>query len=282
MVRHRQREPIVKVDRRSCVVAMMVVIVATILVWPSALQAEPLDFDLPGGIGHFCTQANGEGGRGGSGYTITNADGVPFWHVYRTLGGPDALGYPVSRRFLWDGLTMQAMQKVVFQWHPESRTVAFVNVLDRLHDLGKDGWLQVYRQTPPPLDTTPDSRLSWDQVMRRHWAFLDTNSQIRARYWQDSDPLAHFGLPMSFADEGSSFVVRAQRAVFQYWKEDVPWARAGQVTIANAGDLAKEAGLFPDLAVTPEFPPGFPPGASGTRSHDWRAPGFVAAVGGEL
>ena len=49
---------------------------------------------------------------------------------------------------------------------------------------------------------------------------------------------------MSYRDMGNSFVVRAQRAVFQYWKEDVPWAKKGEVTLANSGDLAKEAGVF--------------------------------------
>ena len=240
-------------------------------------RAASLDYDLPNGAGHFYTQANGQGGRGGTGYAITNADGIPFWDAYRRLGGPNALGYPVSRRFTWDGFTVQAMQKVVFQWHPESHQIAFVNVLERMHELGKDGWLQVYRQTPPPFATTADDGLSWDAVKARHWAFLATNRAIEARYWQDSDPLAHFGLPTSYADEGTSYVIRAQRAVFQYWKEDVPWARRGEVTVANAGDLAKEAGLYPSFAIVPEPPPG-----ATTTSHDWRTPGFVGAVSGAI
>ncbi|HEX2923573.1 MAG TPA: hypothetical protein VHS28_06055, partial [Chloroflexota bacterium] len=62
-----------------------------------------------------------------------------------------------------------------------------------------------------------------------------------------SDPqdVDHFGRPVAYAAEGNSFVVRAQRATFQDWKEDVPWAKAGDVTVANGGDLAKEAGLWP-------------------------------------
>ena len=36
------------------------------------------------------------------------------------------------------------------------------------------------------------------------------------------------------------FVIRTQKAVFQQWKEDVPWAKAGEVTIANGVDVAKE------------------------------------------
>ncbi|MDO8689389.1 MAG: hypothetical protein Q7R39_05165 [Dehalococcoidia bacterium] len=54
---------------------------------------------------------------------------------------------------------------------------------------------------------------------------------------------------------GNAFVIRTQRAVFQQWKVDVPWASAGQVTIANGGDIAKETGLFPQEAVVPGTPP---------------------------
>ena len=103
------------------------------------------------------------------------------------------------------------------------------------------------------------------QILQRHWAFLDTNAAIKARYWSDPAPLDHFGLPMSYRDMGNSFVVRAQRAVFQYWKEDVPWAKKGEVTLANSGDLAKEAGVFPSEAITPLRPSATPaPRASAT------------------
>lgn len=46
-------------------------------------------------------------------------------------------------------------------------------------------------------------------------------------------------------------VVRCQRAVFQQWKVDVPWAYAGEVTVANAGDIAKAANLIPANAMKP-------------------------------
>ena len=222
---------------------------------PSAAWANDLDFDLPDGSGHFYKQANGQGGRGDSGFAITNDDGIPFWDAYRELGGPDTLGFPVSRRFSWDGFTVQATQKAVLQWRPDSKSVDFVNVLDRLHDLGKDDWLQAFRQTPPPFDTTPDTGLPWSEVIKRHLTFLDTSQPIKELFLSDPDWLHHYGLPVSYADMGNCFVIRAQRAVFQYWKEDGPWARKGQVTMANAGDLAKEAGLFPPLAATPEPPP---------------------------
>jgi hypothetical protein len=83
---------------------------------------------------------------------------------------------------------------------------------------------------------------------------LDADPAIKAAYFADPDPVARFGLPLSQADMGNAYVVRCQRAVLQRWKEDVPWARAGQVTIANGGDLAKEAGILADEALAPEPP----------------------------
>ncbi|HZQ97939.1 MAG TPA: hypothetical protein VFC93_03890, partial [Chloroflexota bacterium] len=56
-------------------------------------------------------------------------------------------------------------------------------------------------------------------------------------------------------DMGNHFAVRLQRAVIQLWKVDVPWAKAGETTVANGGDVAKEAGLFPPDATTPQRSP---------------------------
>lgn len=257
--------------RALVVLALSLPIIAAL---PRPASGQALDYAIPGG--HFYQQANGQGGAGSAGYAVTDDGGIPFWTTFQRLGSVAAVGYPASQRFVWDGFTVQALQKVVFQWHPDTGQVMFVNVLDRLHDAGKDAWLQAYRQTPPPVDTAPDTGLAWSQVEQRHWAFLATNAAIQQRYWADADPLDHYGLPVSYADEGNSFVIRCQRVVFQYWKVAVPWAAAGQVTIANGGDLAKEAGMFPAGAVTPQ------PVPSATPSHDWRSAGFVGDVGGVL
>lgn len=211
------------------------------------------DWDVSGG--HFYTQTNGRGGNGGPGFAITDADGVPLWSEYQRLGGVAGLGYPVSRRFMWNGFVVQATQRAVLQWRPEAGQVYLANVFDALHDQGKDPWLQSFRSTPPSFDTGPDQGLTWDQVVDRHLAFLDTNPSIRSVFWQDSDPLLHYGLPMAYADYGNVYVIRFQRAVFQQWKVDVPWASAGQVTIANGGDLALEAGLFDPNVAQPEAAP---------------------------
>jgi hypothetical protein len=208
------------------------------------------DWDLSGG--HFFTQTGGQAGRG---YRVGDDAGARLWSEFRRLGGVDALGYPASRRFNWDGFTVQVFQKAILQWRPELGRAVFVNVLDRLSAAGKDDFLFAERMTPRPLDPAADTGLAWPAVVARHQSILSQDAAIRAAYFADPAPLDRFGLPLSFADMGPALVVRCQRAVFQRWTADVPWARAGQVTIANGGDLAKEAGILPPDALAPESPP---------------------------
>lgn len=239
------------------VLALLFGLAMLALAAPVGAAPAVLDYDIPNG--HFYTQTNGQPlGTAQSGFAVTNEGGIPFWDAYQQLGGPYVLGYPVTRRFIYDGFVTQAMQKVVFQWRPDIKQVWFLNTFDALHDKGKDDWLLTYRQTPRPFDTTPDNGLSWEQVVARHQAFLDQNAAIKKAYFSDPSPIDHFGLPVAYADEGNSFVIRAQRATFQYWKENVPWAKAGDVTVANGGDLAKEAGLWPAEACMPEPAPPAP------------------------
>jgi len=243
--------------KRQLTLALLFGLAMLVLAAPVGAAPAVLDYDIPNG--HFYTQTNGEPtGTAQSGFAVTNEGGIPFWDAYQQLGGPYVLGYPVTRRFIYDGFVTQAMQKVVFQWRPDIKQVWFLNTFDALHDKGKDDWLLTYRQTPRPFDTTPDNGLSWEQVVARHQAFLDQNAAIKKAYFSDPSPIDHFGLPVAYADEGSSFVIRAQRATFQYWKENVPWAKAGDVTVANGGDLAKEAGLWPAEACMPEPAPPAP------------------------
>jgi hypothetical protein len=119
----------------------------------------------------------------------------------------------------------------------------------------------VTRATPRQLDLSFDADKTREQILRDRLALLDFNPAIRDRYFStlDSptlDPLSLFGLPTSrVEDMGNHFAIRLQRAVIQQWKEAVPWAKAGEVTVAKGGDIAKEMGLFPAEAVSPEAPP---------------------------
>jgi rare lipoprotein A (peptidoglycan hydrolase) len=76
------------------------------------------------------------------------------------------------------------------------------------------------------------------------------------------------------------YIVRLQRAVFQEWKVKEPWANPGDVTIANSGDVAKEAALFPANALRPIAPdagtwPAPTNGYSISGVATWYGPGFV-------
>ena len=215
--------------------------------------ANRLDFPVP--HGHFYLQGNGHGGQGRLGFLVADDDGVPFNATLDELGGPAVAGYPISQRFTFAGRTTQVFQKLVLQAHAEDGSVVVLNTLDALHDQGFDAALQA-RLIPPPEPTDADAGLAWPAVVSRHQAFLDGAPALKAAYFAAADPLTRYGLPMTHpVDEGAVVVVRLQRAVLQLWKQDQPWAAAGQVTIANAGDLAKELGLFPTDALTPDPQP---------------------------
>lgn len=214
----------------------------------SVASAAGEDYDVVDG--HFFPQAVSP--TSSFGFTVTNDDGIPFWDEFRRLGGVQVVGYPISQRFLWDGFVTQVMQKAVFQWRPEVRQVYLVNVFDDLHDAGKDDWLVVQRSTPRPLPSSVDEGRPWDQVVADRLALLDDNPAIKAAYFASPDPIHFYGLPTSRIEfAGNHYAIRLQRAVIQQWTEDVPWAKAGEVTVANGGDIAKEAGLWPAAALVP-------------------------------
>ncbi len=222
-------------------IAVAVVLAATFA--PAPARADPLDWAVPGG--RFFTQTGG--------YAVVDRDGVPFWSEFQRLGGVQGVGYPVSQRFEWDGFVVQAMQRVIFQWQPATGQVSFVNVFDLLTEAGKDDWLLAVRQTPKPLPPEFDAGKPWGEVLQTRLALLDENPAIKRQYYSVAgDPIAMNGLPTSrVTDMGNNYTIRAQRVVIQQWKIDVPWAKAGQVTVALGGDIAKEAGLLPREAIIP-------------------------------
>lgn len=210
------------------------------------------DWSLPGG-GHFYTQTDPNGERG---FSVTNQDGIDFWDVYLRYGGPAAWGYPTSKRFDYQGFTTQVFQRAVFQWDNLKGQVNFLNVLDLLHDTGQDPWLLLVRQTPRPANVV-DLGKPWAQVVAERQAWLEPQPALKQRYFSAVEPIAVFGLPTSqIADMGNHFAIRLQRAVLQLWKVNVPWAAAGDVTVALAGDLAREGGLFKESSIwSPEEAP---------------------------
>lgn len=212
---------------------------------PAPVQpATAPNFEIPNG--HFFSQTGGTE-DGSAGFILSNAAGVPFYNTFNALGGVDELGFPASQRFTWLDRTVQVMQRNVMVW--DGTDVTLSNTFDLLHDYGYDEWLEETKKVPPPFSTAADTGRTWEEVKELHLALLQTDDAIRERYYANPRHIEHYGLPMSYRDYEEVFVIRAQRVVFQKWKVDTSFAQAGQVTIANGGDVAKEAGLFPAEAL---------------------------------
>ncbi len=220
-----------------------------------AIVIRPADVkavEAPLSNGAFFTAANGFGGAGGTGYSVTDDNDAAFWSGFQRMGGVDRIGYPISGRFMHGGFATQAFQKLALQWRPELQAAVPVNVFDDLNQRGVDGWLDTFRQVPQAADTSEDSGLAWDAVQARHLANLDPYPALLAAYLNDPNWLEDYGLPLSVKQYGPVVGARLQRATLQLWTVDVPWAAAGTVVVGNGGDLAKEAGLWPIDALLPQ------------------------------
>jgi hypothetical protein len=223
------------------------------------------DWSVPGGW--FFTQA---GESLAQGYAIMDDDRAQMWTEFNRLGGWRALGFPASRRFVWHGALSQATQRAVLQWSPVTGQVDFANVLDLLHDEGRDAdlaWIQI----PPPLDVD-EAGLAYEAIAARRLGWLDSRPAIKAKYCNapgGADPVQLWGLPTSqpvnVGGRGSEvYVLRTQRAAFQEWVGGADWAEPGEVTVVLAGDLAKQFQLLPPDAVIPESAP--PSASTGSRT----------------
>ena len=176
------------------------------------------------------------------------------------------VGYPISHRYMWRGFVTQAFEKAIMQWRPE-RGVQFINIFDELHDAGLDGLLRsryvIPRQLEPSFDAGAVASIehwedfpadaNWQLIVGPRLALLDDNPAIKERYYAEPDPLWFYGLPTSrVEDMGDHYAIRTQRRVLKQWKEDVPWAKAGEVTIAD---------LHSRYAIPRQIDPSFDDGA---------------------
>ncbi|MFL6040802.1 MAG: S1C family serine protease [Gaiellales bacterium] len=241
-------------------VAVLVALVALFGQLPAAAYAAPPEQAISRETlrdyavlnGYYFTQTGGSP-KADFGYSVTDEGSVPLWSEFQRLGGVDALGYPVSRRFVWDGFVVQAMQKVALQWRPDLGQAVFVNLLDEMTRAGKDDWLASSRLIPKPATFPQEAGFPFDQVIQDRLRLLDSYPALRAAYLTGPSPVETNGLPVApVADVGPAYVLRAQRRAFQLWKVATPFANPGDVTVVNAGDLAKEADLLPKAALEPE------------------------------
>ena len=225
----------------TTVVAIAALSAGSIGQTPVASASAP-DYDLPNG--HFFTQTAPPGSAPGAGFSITDDNGIPFWTVYQRDGGLLQLGFPLTRRFIRDGFVTQVLQKAVLQWHSGTGRVEFVNVLDEMNNHGLDDWL-AERLVPRHL-MTDDGHLPWAEIVRTRLALLNDSDALRRAYHAVPDPMRFYGLPTTgVVDYGPMETIRLQRAALQLWKVKTDFAEPGQVVVANGGDLAFQAGLFP-------------------------------------
>lgn len=186
------------------------------------------------------------------GFSVCDDVDADFLRAFERWG-LEKIGYPISRRYVHDGFVTQAFQKAIMQWRPDNELVTLVNVFDDLHEFGLDDRLLETFQTPVQLGRGWDGNVSFDMVIKQRQALLNTRPALRRAYFASSNPLTFYGLPTSeVQDMGNHYAIRLQRAVLQEWKESVPWAKAGSVTIANGGDIAKRLGVLPADALLPE------------------------------
>jgi rare lipoprotein A len=223
------------------------------------------DYPIQGG--HFFRQAAHD--PGGKGFRIGDEDGVSFWFEFERLGGVEALGYPISRRFQMDGFVCQATQRAIMQWHPDEGRVQLVNVMEYLSNLGADERLAEDRWVPRPIgDASEETRRAW----------LEANPKIQTVYAGAVDPLEVFGLPLSPAvPMGPAIAMRLQRGVIYVWHEPQPWTGPEAVSVGNAGDFVKDMKGIPAAALEAEPPPAAREIAQSSRGG-WREDGRISGV----
>ena len=222
--------------------------------------------------GHFYTQARGDRPPN-FGYSIVDDSLCPCFTQFNALGGVAVLGYPASQPYREGAFVYQATQGVLLQWNPVTAQMNFANIFDTLSANGLDGYLESRKQIPPSFDWSSDDGRPFEGsggIVENHFnvvfdaqsddseAMSAARQALRTTYLTNPNWLLHYGLPMGIKEFGNVVVVRGQRAAFQYWKEDVPWASEGSVTKVLGGDVYKESGLIPDSAVVPITAPDSP------------------------
>ena len=133
-----------------------------------ALECEGIVLD----DGCLFTITGGDTPEPDDGYAVTNADRVPLWDFVRDKNA-QAIGYPISQRWIDGPFTLQAFQKVILQWDPAGRMNSY-NTLDVLADrypqvelpfVPAHQWLEADRDADFPR-SSKTTRRSWSRTRR--------------------------------------------------------------------------------------------------------------------
>ena len=239
------------VIKRLSLAALVVALLAVLAPSVSALECEGVPLD--GGC--LFTITGGDTDDPDDGFAVTNADDVPLWDFVaeRDL---QAIGYPISQRWVNGPFTLQAFQKVILQWEPGQQRMNYYNTLDVLANRYPEVELP---NVPPHLVLQADQGADFATITRNHLALLDQNAAIKARFLSEPDWLNLYGLPIRYEEREVNDhpqglqMLRAQRTVFVIWNVPAPGTTVGRVNLQNVPDKVKKLSnvIIPDRVKRP-------------------------------
>jgi peptidoglycan/xylan/chitin deacetylase (PgdA/CDA1 family) len=200
------------------------------------------------------------------GYAVRDADDQPFWTTFQALGGTASLGYPLSRRFTWEGRTVQVFERAALAYDPKTKTVMPLALLDLLSAKGHDAALAAQFGVPPATSAreaqTPTAAV-WPETCvpcRRSVRLPGGDSLPRSAFvaerlaWLATVPaLVHFyettpwapaalGVPTASPQRhGAEIVARFQYGAIRTTAQSTSDA----ATVLEVGAMARALGLFP-------------------------------------
>ncbi|MCY4113760.1 MAG: hypothetical protein OXG33_07480 [Chloroflexi bacterium] len=219
------------------------------------------------------------------GFSVTDDRGMRLWSGWRDLGGENALGAPVSRRFLLDGWVRQVFERGLLRADP-ARGASIVNVLDFLSARGHDAQLLKDFGIPASADWSADEGQSWTDIRQRHLALLEGAEPwrvaLRAAFRTAREPLANndaalalYGLPMALAQTDMGYALRTQRAAWVYDPDtDAAPRRISVLEMLRAAELIPAHATVPHRAdQRPHLQPPRP--VSAVHFFDWWRPDYL-------
>ena len=241
---------------RVAFAVLAIATVAALAVWPSAAALECEGVALDDGC--LFTITGGDTADPNDGYAVTNAYGVPLWDFVRQRD-LQAIGYPISQRWVNGPFTLQAFQKVILQWDPGKGRMNYYNTLDVLANRYPEIELP---NVPPHQILAADRGANFATITQNHLALLDQNAAIKERFLSEPDWLNLYGLPISYEEREVTGnpqglqMLRAQRTVFVIWNVPAPGTTVGRVNLQNVPDKVKRLPnvIIPDAAKAPVLP----------------------------
>ena len=195
------------------------------------------------------------------GFPVVNTATIPWYTCVSTLKLQD-VGYPIAQPFEFNGFQILALQKVMLQYRPDYANTgpcsqfAYLNTMDLLaNSFGVNlGGVPAHTVLPE------DEGASWAQIEANHLALLDQNAVIKAKFFEKSNWIDLYGLPIAYeaqeinGNPQGAEVLRAQRAVWRIFNVEAPGTAIGVPHLLNVPDMIKQQlddVIIPGSAKTP-------------------------------